>query len=131
MRAQAMMATAPKKRTHAHCKACKGGVICPDLQRRLSDLNSNRQSKAAKKRLCIENVPAVSVEESTEDQISDLIEKLKSYALPEIYIEVLIRIAVFKWSFNEAADDLSIVSAYRVRDIYNRGIDLLKERKYK
>lgn len=127
-----MARSAHKRMTsHKHCKICQSGRMCKDLESELSRLNSNLQSKSARCFVGIENLSAVVENEDKEAQIAALAEKLKRYALPEIYIDVMIRICIHNWSLAETAEDLHIVSREQVRRIYNKGLELLKERKFK
>lgn len=127
MRALTAMARSERKSllNHRQCRTCQSGRMCKEVERELSRLTvSLRESPHAG----IENKSQSIEPEDREIQSAVLAAKLKCYALPDIYVDVIIRVCVNNWSFADIASDLNIVSRQQARWIYNRGIALLKER---
>ena len=68
--------------------------------------------------------------ETKDEQAANMRAKLKAFALPSIYISVLIRRFVYGWSYDEIATALSIPHRQTVHKIYLRSLELLREREY-
>lgn len=114
------------------CSVPECGVkdyICQHLEKELASLVSN-QSVHGHPVSYIETFRNT-VSESKEEQSLEMYDKLKAFALPEIYSMVLILRFVNNWSFSEIADELDIPSRQTAHAIYKRGLELLRERGYK
>lgn len=116
---------------HRGCPVCQTGVICKELERELAKCNASQQSKRAIAHIGIENLAIADTSENKEEQLETLADKLRKYALPPIYVDVIIYVCVHNWNFSEIAEALNIVSWQRARTIYNQGIELLRERGYR
>ncbi len=130
MREQSDMARSERKGllNHHACKTCQTGKMCKDIERELSRLTGGLFGGVESLRPGIENIASKVEPEDKDDQALLLAAKLKLYALPNIYVDVIVLVCVNNWSFAEVAQQLDIVSRQQARWIYNRGLELLKER---
>lgn len=115
---------------HSNCSKCKTGVMCPMLEADLSKLISPISIKAQSISY-IDHMPAVGEEEPWERSMRDLVAKLKSYALPELYIAVMVLREIYNWGLKEISDELNMTGSKAVWYVNKRAKELLRERKYK
>lgn len=120
--------------SHKECEQCQQGHMCSDLKRELSKLIGN-QSIGRKSNLKstghIDVIAKFVPERDRDEQKQEMVIKLRSYAIPELYIDVLVKRFVCNYNYHEIAQELSILSWQTVKSMLNKAMQLLKERGYK
>lgn len=104
--------------------------MCQEMNKTLARLISNT-SISAKPVAYIDQLRGN--EEAMDLNIATLnmIDKLKSFALPDIYVAVIVHRFVGNWDYAEIAKELNLVSWQTAMNICNNGLALLKERGYR
>lgn len=69
--------------------------------------------------------------DSKEDDAKAMRKKLRGFGLETVRINVIIHRIVYNWTFSEIAKKFNIPHTATAFRIYKKGLELLKERKYK
>jgi hypothetical protein len=69
-------------------------------------------------------------EEDRYEQAIVMANKLKSFALPDLHINIIVFRMVYNWSFGDISRELCIPSRQTAFNIYKRTLELLRERGY-
>lgn len=70
------------------------------------------------------------VEDTRHAHTMAMLNKLKSYGLPEIYCQVVTCRMCFAWSYADIAEELGIPHRETAYEIFKEAVRLLKERNY-